>query len=355
MRGRAASPGSWCGTHAVSALSLALFATSAATIGLSVRLAQQPAAAPAPAPPAPLLLVAANWTAAGGAPAPFSGSVVFSQTAAGAPVQVAVSLTGVPSGYHGFHVHSITDVSTGCGSAGHFNPYSTNHGFPAARVRHVGDLGNVFSDDSGNVVATFTDVQLSLVAGAPASIAGLTVVLHADPDDGVSQPTGNAGARLGCSLITPPASAAAAAWKTGAGEAASFAGSATFTQPAGAAAVTVTLALTGVSPGVHGLHIHAASDVSAGCGSSGHWNPAGVAHALLSNATRHAGDLGNVVADINGIVSATLTSELLSLDAASPANIENLVLVLHADADDGVSQPTGNAGARLGCSVIARR
>lgn len=70
---------------------------------------------------------------------------------------------------------------------------------------------------------------------------------------------------------------------------------------------------------------------------------------------RHAGDWGNLVAGDDGRVTATLTSELVSLDAASSANIVSLVALLHADADDGVTQPTGNAGARLGCSVIVRQ
>lgn len=344
---RSATRGGWWSSNAVQLLSVALAATSAATIGLGVRLMQQPSAAPPPPAPAPKVVVAGDWRTGAGAAANFSGTVTFAQVAGG-PVQVTVALSGVPPGYHGFHIHNITDVSGGCGTAGHLNPYGSQHGFPQNKQRHVGDLGNVFADARGNVAATFSDAQISLAAGASSSIVGFTAMLHADPDDGVTQPTGNAGARLGCALITPPAVAVAADWRTGAGAKAAFAGTATFAQLTRTAAVTVSLALTGVPPGVHGFHIHAASDVSGGCGTSGHFNPAAVRHALLSNATRHAGDFGNVVAGDDGRVTATLTSELVSLDAASSANIVSLVALLHADADDGVTQPTGNAGARLG-------
>ena len=65
------------------------------------------------------------------------------------------------------------------------------------------------------------------------------------------------------------------------------------------------------------------------------------------------GDLGNVAADASGAATATFTDSVISLTPTSPGYITNYVLVVHSGIDDGgVTQPTGNAGARLGCSVI---
>jgi len=91
-------------------------------------------------------------------------------------------------------------------SAGpHFNPYNMTHGAPTDTTRHVGDLGNIQSDASGNAVFTFTDSVISL--NGPSSIIGRAVVVHAGTDDlgkgGTpdSLTTGNAGARAGCGII----------------------------------------------------------------------------------------------------------------------------------------------------------
>lgn len=93
-----------------------------------------------------------------------------------------------------------------CGSSGpHFNPLNQTHGNISAEVRHVGDYGNVISDNDGNIVTTFTD-SVSQLYG-PLSVLGRTIVLHQkeddlglNPDEG-SKTTGNSGARLACGVI----------------------------------------------------------------------------------------------------------------------------------------------------------
>lgn len=130
-----------------------------------------------------------------------SGEVTFKQTDSG--VQVIAHVTGLTPGKHGFHIHEKGDCSAPDGSSagGHFNPTGTDHGAPTADVHHVGDLGNLDAGEDG--VATYDQTYdfLSLKEGDPNCILGLGVIVHAEPDDLVSQPTGAAGARVACGVI----------------------------------------------------------------------------------------------------------------------------------------------------------
>ena len=115
---------------------------------------------------------------------------------------VRVALTGFePGTRHGFHVHETGDCSApdGTSAGGHFNPDGHDHGLPEASARHAGDLGNVEADAEGNVDAEmrFTDLHLDGEHG----IGGRAVILHANADDG-GQPTGNAGPRIACGVIS---------------------------------------------------------------------------------------------------------------------------------------------------------
>ena len=101
----------------------------------------------------------------------------------------------------------------------------------------------------------------------------------------------------------------------------------------------------------HGFHIHEVGDCSSGDGMSakGHFNPYGKPHG--QGAERHAGDMPNLKADANGRVR--MTAELdVATATPGPASIIGRAVIVHADADDYKTQPTGNAGARLACGVI---
>jgi Cu-Zn family superoxide dismutase len=136
-----------------------------------------------------------------------SGSVILEQQAASQPVQITLKIKGLtPNALHGFHIHASGDLSNGCLSAGpHFNPEGLTHGAPNSVVRHVGDLGNIQADASGEANYLFTDSVISL--SGPNGIIGRAVVVHAGTDDlgkggdEESLKTGNAGARSACGVI----------------------------------------------------------------------------------------------------------------------------------------------------------
>jgi superoxide dismutase, Cu-Zn family len=130
-----------------------------------------------------------------------SGTVRFVQR--GERVQVSGEIRGLkPGAEHGFHVHEKGDCSSGDGmsAGGHFNPASAPHGRHGAGAHHVGDLPSLRADGSG--VARFSFDSASLRVGSGTSdIVGRGLIVHRDPDDYTTQPTGNAGPRLACAVI----------------------------------------------------------------------------------------------------------------------------------------------------------
>ncbi|KAJ3520815.1 hypothetical protein NMY22_g12579 [Coprinellus aureogranulatus] len=136
-----------------------------------------------------------------------NGTVTFQQKTKTGPVTITGNLTGLdPSALRGLHIHQAGDLSGGCASAGpHFNPFNQTHGAPTDKVRHVGDLGNIQTDEAGAALFTVNDTVISL--NGPYSIVGRSVVLHAGTDDlgkggnADSLATGNAGGRAACGVI----------------------------------------------------------------------------------------------------------------------------------------------------------
>ena len=112
--------------------------------------------------------------------------------------------------------------------------------------------------------------------------------------------------------------------------------------------------IEGLTPNAkHAIHIHEFGDCSSGDGKSagGHYNPQGFDHAGPDDAERHAGDLGNLTADENGIAHYELSVDNITLGGRRNPIIGRAVII-HAGEDDLKSQPTGAAGARIGCGVI---
>jgi Cu-Zn family superoxide dismutase len=121
----------------------------------------------------------------------------------GDKVHVTGEVTGLsPNAKHGFHVHEFGDCSApdGTSAGGHFAPEGHPHGAPDPAKHHAGDLGNVTADGKGTARVDVTVPGLSLVGGDRA-LVGRAVIVHAQPDDLTSQPSGNAGARVACGVI----------------------------------------------------------------------------------------------------------------------------------------------------------
>ena len=115
--------------------------------------------------------------------------------------------------------------------------------------------------------------------------------------------------------------------------------------------------VSGLKPGQeHGFHIHEKGDCSSGDGTStgGHFNPGGKPHAHHSSADRHTGDLPSLKADAQGKADLRVAVQGPTIGSAA-TDIVGKGLIVHAMPDDYKTQPTGNAGARIACAVIAAR
>jgi Cu-Zn family superoxide dismutase len=121
-------------------------------------------------------------------------------------VGLRILASGLPHGIHAIHVHSVGRCDPpGFDSAGpHWNPASRKHGLSNPEGPHGGDLPNVTVSANGVLSTTVTVAGASLGAGAPGGLAdgdGAALVLHAGPDDNVTDPSGNSGARIACAIL----------------------------------------------------------------------------------------------------------------------------------------------------------
>ena len=101
------------------------------------------------------------------------------------------------------------------------------------------------------------------------------------------------------------------------------------------------------------VHIHEHGD----CGDNGkmahgHWNPANTPHGKWGSGSFHAGDIGNIKLDGSGKGTLTIETDLWTLGGTAGKNILGKALIVHGGTDDFTTQPTGNAGSRIGCGVI---
>ena len=134
------------------------------------------------------------------------GTVHFTEL--GTKIKIDLLITGLkPNSLHGFHVHEAGDLTDKCTSmCAHFNPYNKNHGCPGVKERHVGDLGNIRTNNKGEAKYSFYDDVIKL-RGSKANIIGRGLVIHEDPDDcgkgdyTDSLTTGHSGKRIACAVI----------------------------------------------------------------------------------------------------------------------------------------------------------
>jgi len=124
----------------------------------------------------------------------------------------------------------------------------------------------------------------------------------------------------------------------------------TFTKVDGG--VKVEGEVKGLTPGMHGFHVHEYGDVASpdAMSAGGHFNPGKEPHAAPTAEKRHVGDLGNIEADAKGVAKIDITDESLSFSGSH--SILGRGLIVHAKADDLKSQPAGEAGGRVAAGVI---
>tara|TARA_R100001143_G_scaffold52648_1_gene47924 strand:+ start:179 stop:727 length:549 start_codon:yes stop_codon:yes gene_type:complete len=126
--------------------------------------------------------------------------------------------------------------------------------------------------------------------------------------------------------------------------------------------VLITIDAMGMTEGsTHAVHIHetgkCAPDFTA---AGGHFNPAGHNHGMMDAEGQHAGDMPNLHADAEGKVKTEILNTMITLDDSDTDDGRHTIhdadgsaLIIHMGADDYASQPTGDAGDRLACVVLA--
>jgi len=121
-------------------------------------------------------------------------------------VRIALTVSGLAPGQHAFHIHTLgkcegPDFKS---AGGHFNPYNKKHGLKNPEGPHAGDMENIQVGSDGTGTAEIVNKQVTLADG-PNSLfheGGTAIVIHTSPDDNVTDPAGNAGARIACGVIT---------------------------------------------------------------------------------------------------------------------------------------------------------
>ena len=138
--------------------------------------------------------------------APASASLTsgtLTLTTMGDGVHVGGEIGSLRPGAHGFHVHEFGDCSAADASSagGHFNPTNPPHGRSGPGPHHLGDSDNIVANADGVAVVDAHLHDVTLGTGLANDIAGKAIVVHAQPDDYTSQPSGDAGARVACGVI----------------------------------------------------------------------------------------------------------------------------------------------------------
>lgn len=132
------------------------------------------------------------------------GTVQLIQTPHG--VLLKMALKGVAPGEHAFHIHAVGKCEPPFTSAGgHFNPAGKKHGMEAKEGAHAGDMPNLYVPANGELTVDVANHMVTLAKGQPNSVFdadGSAIIIHAGADDYKSDPTGNAGDRIACGVIT---------------------------------------------------------------------------------------------------------------------------------------------------------
>lgn len=145
-------------------------------------------------------LATGTFTSAAGTTA---GTARIVAPSSGNPV-LRVKVSGLPAGVHGIHIHAVgkCEGPAFTTAGGHLNPSGHQHGKDNPAGSHLGDLPNITVDRHGNgELAQTLTVDAAALRAQLADADGAAVVVHADPDDYRTDPSGNSGARIACAVL----------------------------------------------------------------------------------------------------------------------------------------------------------
>ncbi|WP_349407433.1 superoxide dismutase family protein [Pseudalkalibacillus sp. SCS-8] len=122
-------------------------------------------------------------------------------------VKITVEASNLSPGKHGFHIHEkgVCEAPDFKSAGGHFNPDDVSHGTEHGEEAHAGDLPNLSVDENGEVQEEFVAEKVTLKSGEPNSLIGsngTAFIIHKKADDNKSQPSGDAGDRVACGVIS---------------------------------------------------------------------------------------------------------------------------------------------------------
>ncbi len=130
-------------------------------------------------------------------------------------------------------------------------------------------------------------------------------------------------------------------------------GTASFDADSGKVKLTLNLTIPKMANKTVAVHIHEHPDCGDnGMATHGHWNPTGAQHGKWGGASFHLGDIGNVKLDGEGKGTLEMSTDLWTLGSDTASSVLNHAIIVHNGVDDYTTQPTGNAGGRIGCGII---
>ena len=156
--------------------------------------------------------------------------------------------------------------------------------------------------------------------------------------------------------VKTPEAGAAMATLSGTVPDTTLSGTAEFSQQNGKVKLVLNITCLKMANKSVAVHLHEMGD----CGdmgkmAHGHWNPTNQQHGKWGSSSFHLGDIGNVSLDAAGKGSLEMETDLWTIGGDSTSNILNRSVIVHGGTDDFTTQPTGNAGSRIGCGVIMKK